>query len=172
MCHLFLRMNIRSLSLKLIIIYLSASTKTNTPQMGSSNESDEKKNIHTSFSYCLPQFLFPLSWLPFYLPPPAWSPSSPCGNDFRSGLLSLAHRQCKDQTPAADQSFRVHSQLCQSLPSSQRPPSFLSGPCCPCSPGTASSTDRASTAGTYSYHSCTTSFRPGNSLDSSGTVST
>lgn len=59
MCHLFLRMNIRSLSLKLIIIYLSASTKTDTPQMGSSNASDEKKTFTPPPLTVFPNFSSP-----------------------------------------------------------------------------------------------------------------
>lgn len=78
-----------------------------------------KENIHTSSSSCLPQFLFPFSSLPFYSC--VSSPFSPWGNGFQSRLLSLAHRQCKDQTPATGQGLWVHS-LCQGLPNTYKPP--------------------------------------------------
>lgn len=66
MCHFSLRMKIRSWSLKLIIIHLSANTKTDTPQMGYSNVSDEGKHSYfllflsspISLPLLLPSFLF------------------------------------------------------------------------------------------------------------------
>lgn len=132
-----------------------------------------KENIHTSSSSCLPQFLFPFSSLPFYSSSVS-SPFSPWGKGFQSRLLSLAHRQCKDQTPAAGQGLWVHS-LCQGLPNTYKPPSLLSGPQCPCSPESLKHWQSQHCWDLFLLlpeHSCTTSFGLGNSLDSLGTVST
>lgn len=101
MFHFSLRMKIRSLSLKLIVINLSANTKTDTPQMGYSNMSDKGKHSH------LLLFLSSPISLPLLLPPFLFFSCYPWGNGFSSKLLSLAHRQCKDQTPAAGQSLWV-----------------------------------------------------------------
>lgn len=124
-----------------------------------------KEKIHSSSSSCLPQFLFPFSSLPFYSSSLVPSPFSPWGNGFRSRLLWLAHKQCKDQTPS-----------CWTRPLGTfipvpGPPLWSSVTLCSESLKPWESQHCWHLFLPCPEHSCTTSFGQVTSLDSLGTVS-